>query len=643
MSLATEFPLPAGTQPAARASKGGDAGSVSEAGTAFAELLGAQTKAGTVQAPAGRSAAGETIPDGQSRPSGAGNETGSGSADSRPDAQTFLSDHARPLPAPAPSEDRPDPSGASDSSAETLEPEAQIAVQTADSAQARNSAPAGTDIQSGTSNRPAGDTGSPVDVKPAPDGIATNSRAEAPVLQAPGEPAARPSGRDWREDGLQAAAARAASQGNSKQDAGSAGSAKTNAVPGETQPASPPAAGVAAQTGPDAGSKPAGHQAAATMPASSGEAVPGGKASQAEDRPVSNAVISPSSGEAGSAKGPRDDKSGPGANVEAGGDAIAQGMSERRAEPARAAAQGARPAPDQAQRTQGGMAAELKPQPQAEAEAIARDQAARMTEFDGRKTPGEQVRERATELREAMRPAQPENARPDTPKPSTPSNPPAPATPQTSAAAAPALELAKGGLAAELAAITQEPVSDPASTDQDFSLDALRLDRAERGTDLARAAAASPHTARMLPAQVQTLAARIAQRFNEGTRVFDIRIDPPELGRVDVRLEMGRDNRVNAILTAERPEALAELQRSARDLEKSLAEAGLDLGEDGLSFELADQNTSGDGTREHSGQGRAFALPVDGAVADITSPARTIAHDIYGFAVAARARLDMSV
>lgn len=219
------------------------------------------------------------------------------------------------------------------------------------------------------------------------------------------------------------------------------------------------------------------------------------------------------------------------------------------------------------------------------------------------------------------------------------------ATPQQPAMPTPGATLP--GLAPAGATVL-EPVAELAAepafgTEGEATLDGLRLDRSERGAELARAANGVPHSARMLPAQVQTLAARIAQRFNEGTRVFDIRIDPPELGRVGVRLEMGRDNRVNAILTAERPEALAELQRSARDLERSLAEAGLDLGEDGLSFQLADKQ-SGDGQDgEGFGHARAFALPVEGNQHDITASTRLVAHDIYGFAVGAQSRLDLSV
>lgn len=78
----------------------------------------------------------------------------------------------------------------------------------------------------------------------------------------------------------------------------------------------------------------------------------------------------------------------------------------------------------------------------------------------------------------------------------------------------------------------------------------------------------------------------IIRRFNGQNTQFDLRLDPPELGRIDVRLEVTRDHRVTAIVAADTPQALAELVRHARELEQSLQSAGLQLAENGLSFDL---------------------------------------------------------
>jgi len=86
-------------------------------------------------------------------------------------------------------------------------------------------------------------------------------------------------------------------------------------------------------------------------------------------------------------------------------------------------------------------------------------------------------------------------------------------------------------------------------------------------------------------ADIEGLALRIAARSMEGAKRFDIRLDPPELGRIEVRLEVAEGGRSHAQLSADRPQTLELLQRDARMLERALRDAGLDLG-GGLSFSL---------------------------------------------------------
>ena len=91
--------------------------------------------------------------------------------------------------------------------------------------------------------------------------------------------------------------------------------------------------------------------------------------------------------------------------------------------------------------------------------------------------------------------------------------------------------------------------------------------------------------AQAAPATAQ-VAREIVRRFDGGNTRFELRLDPPELGRVEVRLDVSRDHRVTAVVAADSPQALAELMRHARDLEQSLQSAGLELTENGLSFDL---------------------------------------------------------
>jgi flagellar hook-length control protein FliK len=90
----------------------------------------------------------------------------------------------------------------------------------------------------------------------------------------------------------------------------------------------------------------------------------------------------------------------------------------------------------------------------------------------------------------------------------------------------------------------------------------------------------------------EALAVRVAQHAVAGDSRFDIRLDPPELGGIEVRLDVDRSGQVQAQLTAERPQTLDLLQRDAAALERALKEAGLDLGRD-LSFSLKGDGRQG--------------------------------------------------
>lgn len=106
-----------------------------------------------------------------------------------------------------------------------------------------------------------------------------------------------------------------------------------------------------------------------------------------------------------------------------------------------------------------------------------------------------------------------------------------------------------------------------------------------------QAPVASPGPASATPhAPVSALAVHIAQQANNGARRFDIRLDPPELGRIQVRLDVSRDGQVSTHLIVERVETLDLLQRDARQLERALQDAGLKTSEDNMKFTLKDQD-----------------------------------------------------
>jgi flagellar hook-length control protein FliK len=87
------------------------------------------------------------------------------------------------------------------------------------------------------------------------------------------------------------------------------------------------------------------------------------------------------------------------------------------------------------------------------------------------------------------------------------------------------------------------------------------------------------------------VSAQIAKSANNGeTRAITLQLDPPELGRVEIRLEFGREKSVKAHLVVEKPETLLMLQRDASALEKTLQDSGLSTNGDSLSYEMATED-----------------------------------------------------
>jgi flagellar hook-length control protein FliK len=92
---------------------------------------------------------------------------------------------------------------------------------------------------------------------------------------------------------------------------------------------------------------------------------------------------------------------------------------------------------------------------------------------------------------------------------------------------------------------------------------------------------------------VAGLAVEIAARAQTGSNRFEIRLDPPELGRIDVRLDVDRDGQVTSRLTVDKVETLDLLRRDAPELQRALQDAGLKTSDNGMQFTLRDQSFGG--------------------------------------------------
>ncbi len=96
----------------------------------------------------------------------------------------------------------------------------------------------------------------------------------------------------------------------------------------------------------------------------------------------------------------------------------------------------------------------------------------------------------------------------------------------------------------------------------------------------------SPSAVQAHPA-TQLVSATIQKAVKAGEETnIKLRLDPPELGRVEVKMSIDGDNTAKIVLTVEKPETFLMMQRDADALQRAMAEAGLDTNGD-LSFELA--------------------------------------------------------
>jgi flagellar hook-length control protein FliK len=86
------------------------------------------------------------------------------------------------------------------------------------------------------------------------------------------------------------------------------------------------------------------------------------------------------------------------------------------------------------------------------------------------------------------------------------------------------------------------------------------------------------------------VALEIASKAVAGKNRFEIRLDPPELGRIEVRLDVDRDGNVTSRMTVDRADTLDLLRRDASGLERALQDAGLKTADNSLQFSLRDQS-----------------------------------------------------
>jgi flagellar hook-length control protein FliK len=137
---------------------------------------------------------------------------------------------------------------------------------------------------------------------------------------------------------------------------------------------------------------------------------------------------------------------------------------------------------------------------------------------------------------------------------------------------------------------------------------------------------------------VSGLALEIAASARSGKTRFDVRLDPADLGRIDVRIDVDRNGQVTSHLTVEKPETLSMLQQDAPQLQRALDDAGFKTGSGGLQFSLRDQSSSGQNSGNDT-RGNAQRLVIS---EENTVPA-VVAGRSYGRTLASSGGVDIRV
>lgn len=139
-------------------------------------------------------------------------------------------------------------------------------------------------------------------------------------------------------------------------------------------------------------------------------------------------------------------------------------------------------------------------------------------------------------------------------------------------------------------------------------------------------------------AVVEQVAVRVVKAAAEGVDRISIALNPPELGHIEVRMEIGPNGHYKAVFAADRPQTADMLQRNAQELTRSLQDAGLQTDTGSLSF-----NLRGHGQQHNPGHmGRGEAGNMKAGIAEVV-PEVVLPANVYAGAGGSASRLDIRV
>lgn len=150
-------------------------------------------------------------------------------------------------------------------------------------------------------------------------------------------------------------------------------------------------------------------------------------------------------------------------------------------------------------------------------------------------------------------------------------------------------------------------------------------------------------TARQAPAQPvqQQVAVSIRNAASEGVDKISVQLRPEHLGRVDVKLEIGHDGRVQGVIQADTRETLDMLRQDSRALQQALKDAGLNADSQSFTFEHRNEGGQGqDGNGRSQMTANQGSSPDDG---DVLSGAELAEHVGIGYGINPNGLVDIRI
>lgn len=155
-------------------------------------------------------------------------------------------------------------------------------------------------------------------------------------------------------------------------------------------------------------------------------------------------------------------------------------------------------------------------------------------------------------------------------------------------------------IAQPVGATSETTSTDPTQTVM-APIDGVKTTVAADGTRATATMHPSRGTAAMPQGVPDQITVNIQKAVKDGKDHFSIRLNPEDLGRIDIRLEIAQDGRLQANISVEKAQTLELLQRDQRSLENALNSAGVKADSGSLNFSLHSDGQPFAG--ENSGQG----------------------------------------